>query len=662
MKNFYELQTKYAKIVTTLQNDPASIYEISKNADFIQDIGPMILKKTTQSSDTDERESHEIILENHNELYQFFDESMVSLLIIEPKVIFAMGSFRIANFGAVVLESVINHTIDETFTEINLLVYFENEQPKMLAINSLDLNNSMWISKANAKFWYDDNPKLKAVPKIKRAIQSMLRYAPEKHKYLYNGWLLNIPNSYSYNGTLIDASNLSENTAENCRFVIDKMLETAPHNITFPLISAAILCLVQSKNKTLGEWLRTTFILYGQTQSLKTTLATLFFDFDNGREAHINYESTLAAIKRTMAERRDLPMIADDLKPPFSSTAKLQLIQKTETILRLNGDGSGGYQKAGKKDGTTSFEPQGLTIITAEDIPISVSSSIARSFIIEMNRKTVNKQILTTCQKEHKFYRDFIFGYINYIASIGVDEYCNDLQQRFWENRRALFESAFSDKDTRPDPRTNDTSVLLYLGFENFLNYALELKVIDGIKKNNYLEEMLRILIEHGEQQTARVNDLAEIPKFFNALRYLLDSGEVNILDVTVKDEGNTASESKKAIGFEKNGEIYLKSEAAYQKVKAYCKRNGDDYSISEKTLRKQLNDMELLELREVNRSTGKYLLTVRLKVNKERYSCLVFKKEIFETMTWGGKKNELDKATASEVERYRESKLRAKS
>ena len=428
-----------------------------------------------------------------------------------------------------------------------------------------------------------------------------------------------------------------KNRAAVCKHTVE-MLDVAERRITIPLLAVALLSLVQSKMIEIGEYLKGVFCLVGQTQSGKTQLYKMFFDWLFGRQTDTNFESTDKGIIRVTSKKRDSVATVDDYKPTSTVFARNNQMSKLEKIIRICSDDSNGYHRAGYGNLTIANIAYCILAITAEEIRLAVQSTLARMLIIYITRKSMNWDNLTYCQKNHDSYKKFIINYILYISAQGVANYCDNLKQKFLQNRDKLRSILLEkNKDIMIDNRTSDQCTWLYISFDLFINYALEVNAINHDEAKRFKQESLQIFLNIMEEQAERINELDDVKQFFRGLSYLLDTKEEHIDKLQARNIKFASEDSKAAIGFAKSERIYLKNEVAFRAVNSYFKRFGKDLVISESSLRERLFDNGLLV-----RSKGKPKSSIhRLYVNGENYQCIVFEKEIFDKLLKGDRKDE---------------------
>ncbi len=553
-------------------------------------------------------------------------ETYGELLISCEKVYFARNEIPLADFGAVPLGKI--HCVSEEGAEdyVELLILGKDVQPRIIKVRARDLGFAQWVENLGIDFIYERSE----IWKIRVLIQTMAKFAPAREEFLYSGWAPNGDNFYVMREQKLCGEEWDVTRAQKSCIHTLKMLDVASHSLTFVLLSVAVLSLFQSRMVSRGVYFKGVCCIVAPTQSFKTTLASLFFDFIYGREADVNFEATTTAIVRTIGNTRDSTVVLDDYKPGSTKAEANDMQQKADKVIRFCSDDSGGVKKAGVLNKIVANIARCLVVMTAERIHFSVQSTAARVLILEMNKKSVDKDKLTYFQENHAMYREFIEDFIRYISRKGVDTFCERLEQRFLRERNALQVDLLA-RNVEIDGRSNDMCMWLKIVFSELLKYALEIRVITLEQYDKYMEEARQIFISILEQQAERVSEMDEVRRFFKGLRVLIETREVHIGQLQSRNVNYSTADSKSAIGFRKNEFVYLKNDVAFQTVVSYFQRNGQEFTILETELRKKLVDRCY-----INSENGKKCI-YRLSVNRESYQCIRFNATKFDELLRGG-------------------------
>ena len=533
---------------------------------------------------------------------------------------FSYHGKAVTDFGVILLYTIQIHYEDRIEYEFFLLVLSNQMPARKVRIKTSEVGSRKWLDDLGPQYIYENG----ALGRLETIVKYMSKFAPIENEYHYNGWAMDKADYYIWDGEKFSAKDWSaEKTKAACSHALD-MLDVAPHPLTLPLLAIALLSLVHSKMMELGTFFKGVCCIEAPTQSFKTTLAALFFDFEHGREADTNFEATMAAIVRTIGNTRDTTAIVDDYKPGATKVESRELVKKLSTIIRMCSDDSGGVQKAGRENSTVSNRAQGLVLVTAEHVQLSVQSSVARLLILELDRKGVDVEKLTLLQNHHSQYKEFLQSFIRYVASQGVTAFCKKLTENFLRERNTL-RAQLPAKEIPVDNRTSDMCTWLWLSFTEFLGYAQKTGALSQPEYDSYEKETRSVFLTIMERQAERVADLDCIRLFFRGLQVLLETKEATLAVLQPRNNDYASDSNENVIGFQKKDFVFLKNGVALQRVVSYYHRLGHDFIVSETTLRKYLADIGAI----VPSSDGKTYI-YRLSVNHRSYQTIKIKKEKF--------------------------------
>lgn len=555
-------------------------------------------------------------------------EKYGELLIVDERknACYARNGIPFSNFAAIPVKVI--RQISEKGTEdiVELLVLGKDVPKKFVNVRLKDLGSASWIDNLGINYIYEKQE----IWNIRVIIQIMARYAPVCEEFLYSGWAPDGDNYYIMHGLKLCSSDWRpEHAKASCEHTL-RMLDVAQHSLTFVLLAIAILSLFQSKMIKRGVFFKGICSIVAQTQSFKTSIASLFFDWSDGKKADVSFEATMAAIIRTIGNSRDLTVILDDFKPGATKVECRDMMQKISTVIRLCSDDSGGIKRASVHNETISNIARCLVVVTAEHLHFEVQSTLARILILEMNGKSVDIDTLTYFQENHSLYCECMENFVKYVIHQGADGFCEHLEQRFLQERNIL-KKELLDCSILVDNRTGDMCTWLNIAFSEFLIYAFSAKAITSEDYNSYVEVSKKIFLSLMEQQAGRVAKMDNVRQFFKGLQVLLETRDAHIGILQSRNVNYASADSKSAIGFRKKGYVYLKNDVAFQRVASYFQRNGREFAYSETELRKKLADRGY-----INQKDGKSYIH-RLSVNHESYQCIQFKESEFYSLLKGG-------------------------
>ena len=158
--------------------------------------------------------------------------------------------------------------------------------------------------------------------------------------------------------------------------------------------------------------------LVGISNSGKTTLALTLSQIFNRPVTNpaVNFSATLCGLEVCQYRCGDSVCLVDDYKPETNAQKRKQQAEKLELITRAAGDG---VRKIRMDDYSTSkvyYPPQGLVIVTGEQIE-GVMSSRARTIVIRVEKGSVNFDNLQAIKQDFEALPTFFADFFGYIAS-----------------------------------------------------------------------------------------------------------------------------------------------------------------------------------------------------------------------------------------------------
>lgn len=522
---------------------------------------------------------------------------------------------------------------------VQITVIHESGEKQSLLLSAEQISSDKWIHR-NLGLKFRVEPHHHAYEHVKNILLILCDYAPYVEKLAYLGWVDIDKGIYCFGDKI--AGNIGDlpyfcphesikkyslnvnydiSREQACRFVLNDMLNISLPSKTRILVSFALLSLIYSiLVKTNGEAPQFVLLILGRTGCRKTTISKLFFNIYDKDRVHITFSSTIAAFDLLFQLYSDTTIIFDDLKPPASQFERKDLLLKIERILRVFGDSGAGRQKVvGFK--RVEYPPEGMAVVTAEDIPLDANSSLARFFHVELNANSVDLERLTEAQANREYWTTFIYQYICHIAENGCMDFADRLRSKFKKARNKYLRS-----HSAAHPRICEAAAWLDASYQEFIEYAKQNNAISNKEaeyQRNEMENDLDQYITRSEQLTDNAD---EVTMFIKGIHSLLLAKEAHIPQAKVCKKKITIDSTPNTIGFEDSKYVYLFTEIAYSKVVSYYSRMRKAYPVSEKTLRSMLFQRKLLEPNDCKDGT----LTVRPTVNGIRYGAIRIKKENF--------------------------------
>jgi len=246
-------------------------------------------------------------------------------------------------------------------------------------------------------------------------------------------------------------------------------LSIAPDRLSFPLFACIWTAVLGSCNFTIQ--------LVGPTHVGKTAIAALAQQFFGRGMDETNlpaaWASTGNAITAQAFLAKDVVLVVDDLVPAGSDAERAN--RKAESVIRAQGNHVGRARSRGDGSLIAGKASRCLILSTGEGLPDGASLN-SRSLILRIEQEDVDWKLVTTCQN-HANKGEFAKAMAGFLQWMATD---HDSIIRETQKQIEKMHGIFSQESTTS--RTARIAAILISGFENFLDFALEHKVIDEVK------------------------------------------------------------------------------------------------------------------------------------------------------------------------------------
>lgn len=405
----------------------------------------------------------------------------------------------------------------------------------------------------------------------------------------------------------------------------------APPRITYPLAAAVWRAVLGPV-----DW---SVFLVGPSGVFKSEEAALVQQhFGAGMDSrHLpgSWNSTANSLAELAFQAKDAVMVVDDFVPKGSAADVDRQHRDADLLLRAQGNGAGRGRMA--RDGSLrqARPPRGLLVCTGEERPRG-HSLMARVLAIDVGPRDVPPVTLTACQHDARsgLYAGAMAAFLRWLAPTYGDA-LSSLGARRDEKRGAF---------THPDRHARGAGILadLAVGFEFFLDFALEAGTIDENEFEEHWTHLENALIEVGAHHGLEQRLADPVDQFLAYLAAALLTGRAHLeLDdklppddygalvgwhrVTVPttvttDDGSTEEGTKdvwqrknptsKQLGWIYGDGVYLLPAPTVGVAAGLADEAGEPLHLTDRTLGKRLADRGLL----LKRSEDRY--TVKLPVN----------------------------------------------
>lgn len=358
-----------------------------------------------------------------------------------------------------------------------------------------------------------------------------------------------------------------------------KILDLGDPRITFTLwaiVWRAPLC----------EWLPFLLVLWllGETGTLKSTVAALIlshfggpFDKDSLPASWLDTENRLEQ-KAFLA--KDVPLVVDDFCPEKHAGFAQELERRASRIIRAAGNRQARGRLRSDLSARRSYFPRGIVVATAEQLPNSAVSALARIFPVPFEKGAIEKEKLSELQAKAYLLPDALRAYLDHLALQG-DGLRDALRERFEDLRK---KARVDGHDRLPESVAH-----LYLGFEMGIAFAVQINAIEEGPAQELLRKAWKVFMDLAHEHATLLQDERPVPVFIQALQEGLASGRAWLADRTTGDlAAGTMSPGTEKLGWVDPEGIYLLPSTAYAFVSERLRhRNG--MNLGERALRGML-------------------------------------------------------------------------
>lgn len=349
--------------------------------------------------------------------------------------------------------------------------------------------------------------------------------------------------------------------------------------------------------------------LWGKTGSRKTSLARAYLshfgDFTNKLPCTFNDTKTVIELKANRL--KDTLCLCDDFAPKQDYKEKKIQDSNAELILRMYGDRIAKGRSSNKLDIKDMNIPRGMMLVTGEGI-ISGESSNARLLSIEVNRDSVNLDILTEIQNNSSLLGESMRGYIEWLlGQLNENNKDGNLSDILTHNFKAYRDELMERYKENIHGRTIEAVSWIKVGFNCMLEYMIDSNIINEDKKESYENRLELVIDKLISNQTKLVTNNSPTEEFLNTLKELIDSNSIR-LGTLNRDNQVIEDKLEYVSGYKDQNYYYFYTDKVYKAFvqEQYKKRVG--VSISQRELVKQLREEGIVKVDSNNDSPKKVI------------------------------------------------------
>ncbi|MBN2326834.1 MAG: DUF3854 domain-containing protein [Candidatus Omnitrophica bacterium] len=392
-----------------------------------------------------------------------------------------------------------------------------------------------------------------------------------------------------------------------------QFLDIAPLSVSTPLLAGAYLAPL-SEAKPIDF----SIFLAGQTGSQKSELSAMiqahYGPSFNSRCLPGNWSATANALEKMAFQAKDAVMVVDDFSPTGTKSDIDRLHRDADRLLRAQGNRSGRGRMKIDASLRPEYYPRGLILSSGEDLPKGESLR-SRMLILEIRPGEVDLNVLSRMQERARkgILSAAMSGYIQWLAG-SMDQLQQELPERQTAWRDRILQNA-------PHARTPDIMASLLVGWEMFMEYAIETGAIDDQERSRLHQQAVETFMQLLHAQKNYLEDEEIHLRFLSLVNAALDGGYAHLADIETGGEPVESPGSwgwkqvsstdgymdksvwkpqGRAIGWiewkdEEHSIIYLEPDAAFACLQRLAKEQDKPITISQRTMWKRLKEKGLM-------------------------------------------------------------------
>lgn len=387
-------------------------------------------------------------------------------------------------------------------------------------------------------------------------------------------------------------------------------LDIAPPKVSFPLWAAVYMA-------PLRDWINLGFNIwvFGGSGAMKSTLVALAMNhygekFDD-KHLPASFMDTGNRIEQKSFTAKDLLLVVDDYAPQKDGASAAEYKRTAQRIIRSGGNMTGRGRMSSDATAKATYVPRSVLVITGEDVPASESFA-ARLFVVEMRRGDVDKKKLSELQGKKAMLSHGMAGYLAWLNE-NWDTF-GPVARKEWEERR---NDAFQ-------PGLHLRIPEAVAGLMVGLKFGLKFAVVSGalsVQEQRVLEESgWNALLNGAKEMSARVRDEKADTLFIHALKDWITQKKIHLCaKETVTPYLGGDGEKSEMLGWYDSERLYLLPEATYSRLCKHFREQGDNFPVSDFTLRKTLEESGMIDVDDKPESTKRRTINISVDGRTQR-------------------------------------------
>ena len=362
-------------------------------------------------------------------------------------------------------------------------------------------------------------------------------------------------------------------------------LSIGPASVTFPLWAFTFLAPLTTLISPMPN-----FVLYlqGLSGTFKSTLAILANShFGNFKtiQGLSNFSDTPGNLEYRSFILKDVPMLIDDYHPASNRRNAEAMEAVAQKLIRSYSNRTGRARLNSDSTDRGHYEPRGLCIMTAEEMPV-LESTLARLCVVHIEDKAIDRAKMTALQEKSDLLPHAMGAYILWLKD-NREKIVADFPALFRDFRAA----AANDGTHKKLP---EQVAFLAFGLHLATSFFRDCGIINDDESEKINNEGWQTFIKLSERQQQRITDENPVDRFFDILQTLLIQHNAR-LEPLPTFEGFSIGAGDR-IGYFDDKYIYLLSVAAVHCVKTFSSKEGDHFPLGKNAFFAMLKSKKIIE------------------------------------------------------------------
>jgi len=362
-------------------------------------------------------------------------------------------------------------------------------------------------------------------------------------------------------------------------------LKIGPASVTFPLWSFIFLAPLTTLISPMPNFV---LFLHGISGTFKSTLAILansHFGNFKSIQGLSNFSDTPGNLEYRSFILKDVPMIIDDLHPANNKRNAEVMETTAQKLIRAYSNRTGRSRLNSDSTDRGHYEPRGLCIMTAEEMP-ALESTLARLCVVNIEDNTIDRARMTALQEKSDLLPHAGAAYISWIKK-NMENIVSDFPALFRDFRAA----AANDGQHKKLP---EQVAFLAYGLHLATSFFKDSGIITDDESERMNQEGWQTFIHLSDRQQQRITDDNPVDRFFDILQTLLIQHNAR-LEPLPSYEGFSIGAGDR-IGYFDNQFIYLLPVAAWHCVSTFSSKEGGHFPLGKHAFFAMLKSKKIIE------------------------------------------------------------------